>query len=217
MRLISLTILITAGSLSPWLVHACSQPQIETAFDTIAPTATDILAVQVESLALEPDPFYESGIHEFRGKIRVLKHYRGSGEFREIKYNNSPCSGLRIDVGGIYVIATNSLAPIIELNSGAAPILHLSGFYTFGPDVVLRVSDTVKRLEAALRGDGTFRSRQLRRARRCLRLLLHRPFRLPSKRTVSDAKAHHARAVRLLRTMRVTDAVPDAVRAGKAG
>lgn len=157
MRLISLTILITVGSLSPWWVHACSRPQIDTAFDTVAPTASDIVAVQVESLALEPDPFRPAGdSHTFRGKIRVLKHYRGSAEFRDIKYGNSRCSGLRIDVGGIYVIATNSLAPTIELSSGAAPILHLSNFFTFDPDLVLRLSDTIKQLEAALRGDGTF-------------------------------------------------------------
>lgn len=157
MRLISLTILITAGTLSPWLVHACSQPQVETSFDTVAPTATDIVAVQVESLALESDPFWPAGSgHTFRGKIRVLKHYRGSGKFVDIKYSNSRCSGLRIDVGGVYLIATNSLTPTIELNSHAAPILHVSGFFTYDPDVVLRLSDVVRRLEAALRGDDAF-------------------------------------------------------------
>jgi hypothetical protein len=56
----------------------------------------------------------------------------------------------------MYVIATNSSGPTIELNSGNAPILHLSGLFTFNPDIVLRLSETVKQLEAALRGEGTF-------------------------------------------------------------
>lgn len=156
MRLVGFTTLITLGALSPWLVYACSQPQVETSFDAVAPTATDIVAVQVESLALESDSFPAGSGHTFRGKIRVLKHYRGSGQFVDIKYSNSRCSGLRIDVGGIYLVATNSLTPTIELNSHAAPILHVSGFFTYDPDVVLRLSDVVRRLEAALRGDGTF-------------------------------------------------------------
>ena len=156
MRYAGLAILI-AGILSPWLVHACSQPAVETAFDTAAPMATDIVAVQVESLALEPDPAVPAGYgHTFRGKIRVLKHYRGSGEFTDLKYGNDHCSGLRINVGGIYLIATSSTASTIELSSYAAPILHLAGFFTFDPDAVLRFSATVKKLEAALSGDGTF-------------------------------------------------------------
>jgi hypothetical protein len=56
----------------------------------------------------------------------------------------------------MYIIATNSSAPTIELNSGNAPILHLSGLFTFDPDLVLRLSETVKQLEAALRGERTF-------------------------------------------------------------
>jgi hypothetical protein len=118
--------------------------------------ATDIVAVQVESLALDPDNLWPGDGHTFRGKIRVLKHYRGSGEFVDIKFRNDRCGGLRIDVGGIYLIATTSAQPTIELNSHAAPILHLSGFFTFDPDAVLRLSNTIKQLEAALRGDGTF-------------------------------------------------------------
>jgi hypothetical protein len=46
MRHAGLAILIT-GILSPSLGHACSQPVVDTAFDTVAPTATDIVAVQV--------------------------------------------------------------------------------------------------------------------------------------------------------------------------
>jgi hypothetical protein len=156
MRHASLAVLI-AGILSPGLVHACSKDVDATSFDTVAPTAADIVAVQVKSLALEPDPFLPAGdSHAFRGKLRVLKHFRGSGEFTYLTYRNDRCSGLRIDVGGIYLIATNSTAPTIELSVYAAPILHLSGFFTFDPDVVLRVSPTVKQLEAALRGEGTF-------------------------------------------------------------
>jgi hypothetical protein len=49
--------------------------------------ATDIVAVQVESLALEPDAFLPapaSDSHTFRRKIRVLKHYRGSVQFADL-------------------------------------------------------------------------------------------------------------------------------------
>lgn len=155
MRQVALAVLIT-GILSACPVHACTQPPVETAFDTVAPTATDIVAVQVESLALEPESFAPGAGHLFHGKIRVLKHYRGSRQFTDLNYRNDRCSGLRINVGGIYLIATSALTPTIELNPTAAPILHLSGFFTFDPDVVLRLSQTVKQLEAALRGEGSF-------------------------------------------------------------
>lgn len=85
MRHASLAMLI-AGLLSPWFVDACSQPAVENAFDTVAPIASDIVAV----------------------------------------------------------------------HSHTAPILHLSGFFTFDPDAVLRLSNTVKQLGSALRGDDTF-------------------------------------------------------------
>ncbi len=86
----------------------------------------------------------------------MLNHYRGSGDFTELRYVNTSCSGLRIDVGGIYLIATNSTAPLIELNSSAAPILQLSGAFPHDPEVVLRVNSTIKRLMAALRGTDSF-------------------------------------------------------------
>lgn len=119
--------------------HNCSNAILDSANDsccdlsTSTPTATDIVAVQVESLALESDPLPAGSGHTFRGKIRVLKHHRGSGQFVDIKYINSRCSGLRIDVGGVYLIATNSLTPTIELNSHAPPILHVSGFLPMIP------------------------------------------------------------------------------------
>jgi hypothetical protein len=157
MRSTRLAALVATGALSPWLAHACSAPADDTPFDTAAPTATDIIAIQVESLALEPDSFPPAGFgHAFRGKIRVLKHYRGSGRFEAIRYANTNCAGLRIDVGGIYFIATSSQTPVIELDSYSAPVVALTGLFTFDPQLVLRLSDTAQRLEAALRGDGTF-------------------------------------------------------------
>lgn len=156
MRHAGLFVLVTA-ILSPGFVHACSQPAVETAFDTAAPTATDIVAVQVESLALESDADALSrDRHRFRGKIRVLKHYRGSRQFTDLTYENDHCWGLRINVGGIYLIATSATTSTIDLSSQAAPILHVSGYFTFHPDAVLKLSHTVKQLEAALRGEGTF-------------------------------------------------------------
>ncbi|HMN44053.1 MAG TPA: hypothetical protein PKE27_05755 [Povalibacter sp.] len=155
MQRVALALLVAFGLLAPWRAHACQGPWFETSFDTAAPTATDIVAVQVESLALETDPYRSIG-QTFRGKVRVLKHYRGSGRFEDIRYTNSRCGGLHIDVGGIYLIATNSQTPTIELRADEAPIVALTGFFTFDPQPVLRLSDTVKQLEAALRGDGTF-------------------------------------------------------------
>lgn len=157
MRPIHFVVLVATGVLSSWLADACSSPANETSFDTVAPTATDIVAVQVESLALEPDSSWPAGFgHMFRGKVRVLKHYRGSGRFETIRYRNTNCSGLRIEVGGIYFIATNSQMPTIELDSHNPPVVAMTGFFTFDPQRVLKLSHTAQRLEAALRGDGTF-------------------------------------------------------------
>ena len=149
---------VVAGLLFPWGAHACQRSAVENAFDTVAPTATDIVAVQVQSLALVSDPGVPAGSgHAFQAEIRVLKHYRGSGRFTGIKYYSGYCAGLHLDVGGIYLIAANALGPIIELPVYEAPILHLSyGMRTFDPDVVLKLSSTVRQLEVALRGDGTF-------------------------------------------------------------
>lgn len=157
MRGAGFAIVIAACVVLPWRAHACSQPQIQNAFDTVAPTATDIVAVQVESLALQDSDVWPAGSgHNFRAQVRVLKHFRGSGRFTRISYHNDDCAGLRLNVGGIYLIATNARSPDIELESHDAPILYLAGFFTFDPDLVLRLSDTVKQLEAAIRGDGTF-------------------------------------------------------------
>lgn len=146
-------IVVLAGAFAT-AVHPCSQPQIETAFDTEAPTATHIVAVQVESLALDSDSF--RGLHNVIAKIRVVKHFRGSTDFSEMTYANTVCSGLRIDVGGIYLIATSSAGPAIELHSGAAPILQLAGPFPHDPDLVLKTSHTIKLLIAALRGERSF-------------------------------------------------------------
>lgn len=149
------TALMALLTISATPVHACSQPQVETAFDTEAPTASDIVAVRVEALELEAEslPF---GQHTIRGKIRVLKHYRGSGDFTELRYVNTQCAGLRMDVGGIYLIATSASAPSIELQSSAAPILQLSGAFPIDPELVVRANPTVERLMLALRGQGSF-------------------------------------------------------------
>ena len=156
MRSIRLSLIVAMASLSPGVSHACSQSVDARAFDKVAPGASDIVAVQVESLALEPNAMEIQDQHTFHGRIRVLKHYRGSGEFTDIKYWNSRFGGLRLDVGGIYLIATSLQSTTLDLNTPAAPILHLSGFFTFDPDLVLRLSPTVKQLEAALKGEGTF-------------------------------------------------------------
>lgn len=148
------TVLMAWVTICATPVHACSQPQVETAFDTVAPTASDIVAVRVEALALEAE--WADVQHTIRGKIRVLKHYRGSGDFTELTYLNTQCAGLRMDVGGVYLIATNSPAPTIELKASAAPILQLTGAFPLDPDYVLRGHPTVKQLMLALRGQGSF-------------------------------------------------------------
>ncbi|MBB6092286.1 hypothetical protein HNQ60_001132 [Povalibacter uvarum] len=134
--------------------YACQRGSDETAFDKVAPTASDIIAVQVEALVLEAEHLPDW--HHVRGKIRVLKHYRGSARFTELRYLNSMCGGLRMDVGGIYLIATNSPGPSIELNVLEAPVLQIRGPYPADPEVVLRLDASVKRLMAALQGEADF-------------------------------------------------------------
>ena len=153
MRVFRYLAVIAIGALSPWTSDACSRGPDDKAFDKVAPAASEIVAVQVLSLSLDPTNYY----HSFRGKIRVLKHFRESSDFDEITYTNTYCAGLRVEVGGIYILATNSTTSTIEINSYAAPILHLSGHYTFEPEQVLRAyKDVIERLEAAIRGQGTF-------------------------------------------------------------
>jgi hypothetical protein len=132
--------------------QAC-QSGYENTFDAVGPTATDIVAVQVEGLSLTSS---HPTAHIVRGKIRVLRHYRGAGNFTELHYANTICAGLRIDVGGIYLIAVNANGPSIELNPFKAAILQLTGTNPFDPDYVLRTHPTAKRLEEALRADGNF-------------------------------------------------------------
>lgn len=155
MRLKIAAVLGALMTISAARAPACSRSEDGTAFDAVAPTATDIIVVQVEALALEAEPALLER-HKVRGKVRVLKHYRGSGAFTELEYVNTQCSGLRIDVGGIYLIATNSAAPSIELNALSAPILQLTGAFPVDPELVLRTNHTILRLLAALRGKDSF-------------------------------------------------------------
>jgi hypothetical protein len=128
-------------------------------FENIAPSARNILVIQIESLELsERSDVMES--HKIKGKIRVLREYRGPGEdFQWLTFTNTLCYGRRLDVGGIYLIATNSSAPLIELAPADQTILELSGAYPFNPDHLLRISPTIKRLLAALSGNGDFKLR----------------------------------------------------------
>jgi hypothetical protein len=129
-----------------------------TQFEDIAPGAKNILVFRIESLELDPQSSDELELHVIRGKIRVLRKYRESGdEFESLKFTNSMCHGRRLDVGGIYLIATNASPPLIELAPSDASILELSGAYPFNPDYLLRVSPTIKGLVAALSGNGDFK------------------------------------------------------------
>ena len=146
--------LIMLVALCAWAesIHAC-QGSPEKNFDVIAPTATDIIAVQIEALSFTTGPFDE---HDVRSRIRVLRHYRGAGNFTELRYVNTSCVGLRIDIGGIYLIAVDENGPSIDLTSRKASILQLSGSFPVPLDYILRAHPTVQRLESALRGDTGF-------------------------------------------------------------
>ena len=106
-----LAILILTATVSvPAL--ACSPPE-PTRFEDIAPGARNILVFRIESLELEPASSDAWELHRIKGKIRVLRKYRESGDdFQWLTYINTVCQGRRLDVGGIYLIATNSSPPL---------------------------------------------------------------------------------------------------------
>src|SRR6185312_6157003 len=66
--------------------------------------------------------------------------------------------GRRLDVGGIYLVATNSSGPVIELAPSDQTLLDLSGT-PLNPDSLLRASPTIQALLAALSGNGDFKLR----------------------------------------------------------
>jgi hypothetical protein len=135
---------------------AC-QPLKRTEFEDIAPDARNILAFRIESLDLDPELPDASELHSIKGRIRVLRKYRESGDdFQWLTFTNSICHGRRLDVGGIYLVATNSTPPLIELGPANESILELSGAFPFNPDFLLRTSPTIKSLLAALSGHGDF-------------------------------------------------------------
>jgi hypothetical protein len=152
-----LAILVLTASVSvPAL--ACSALKPTQQFEEIAPGARNILVLRIESLELEPGTPDELELHRIKAKIRVLRKYRESGDdFQWLTYTNTVCQGRRLDVGGIYLIATNSSAPLIELAPSDQTILELSGAYPFNPDDLLRASPTIKALVAALSGNGDFK------------------------------------------------------------
>src|SRR5262245_11219908 len=119
-----LVILILTATVSvPAL--ACS-PSASTHFEDIAPSAKNILAFRIESLELEPASSDELELHRIKAKIRVLRKYRDAGDdFQWLTYTNTVCQGRRLDVGGIYLAATNSSAPVIELAASDQTILEL--------------------------------------------------------------------------------------------
>jgi hypothetical protein len=136
--------------------HAC-QPLNKTEFEDIAPTATGILVFQIESLEVDLESARLS-LHPIKGKIRVLRKYRETtGDYQWLRYENTLCHGRRLDVGGIYLVATNSSPPFIELSPTDESILQLSGAYPHDPEMVLRSSHPIERLHAALSGNGDFK------------------------------------------------------------
>jgi hypothetical protein len=138
-------------------VLACSSRE-PTLFEDIAPGARNILAFRIESLELEPGSD-ELERHSIKAKIRVLKKYRESGDdFQWLTYINTVCQGRRLDVGGIYLVATNSSGPLIELAPTDETLLDLSGS-TLNPEYLLGASPTIKALLAALSGNGDFKLR----------------------------------------------------------
>lgn len=148
-------LILTATVSAPAL--AC-QPLKRTEFENIAPGARNILVFRIESLELNPEPSDALELHKIKGKIRVLRKYRESGDdFQWLTFTNTICHGRRLDVGGIYLIATNSSPPLIELAPADESILELSGAYPFNPDYLLRASPTIKGLLAALSGNGDFK------------------------------------------------------------
>lgn len=151
-----LAILLLAATVSvPAL--ACSPPK-PTLFEDIAPAARNLLVLRVESLELAPDTSDELEMHRIKAKIRVLRKYRESGDdFQWLTYSNTVCQGRRLDVGGIYLVATNSSGPLLELAPSDQTILELSGAYPFNPDYLLGASPTIKALLAALSGNGDFK------------------------------------------------------------
>jgi hypothetical protein len=148
-------LILTATVSAPAL--ACS-PREPTHFEDIAPGARNILVFRIESIELDPESSDESELHRLKAKIRVLRRYRESGDdFQWLTYTNTACQGRRLDVGGIYLIATNSSAPLIELAPSDQTLLDVSGGSTLNPDTLLRVSPTIKALLAALSGNGDFK------------------------------------------------------------
>jgi hypothetical protein len=136
---------------------ACSLHE-PTLFEDIAPGARNILVFRIESLELEPESSDELELHRIKGKIRVLRTYRGaSDDFQWLTYTNTVCQGRRLDVGGIYLVATNSSPPLLELAPSDQTILELSGATPFNPDYLLGASPTIKALLAALSGNGDFK------------------------------------------------------------
>ena len=154
MKRLAIFILATAVSV-PALACSSHKP---TLFEDVAPAARNLLVVRIESLELEPGIPDELELQRIKAKIRVLKKYRQSGdEFQSLTYMNTMCNGRRLDIGGIYLVATNSSGPLIELAQSDETILELSGAYPFIPDYLLGASPTIKALLAALSGDGDFK------------------------------------------------------------
>jgi hypothetical protein len=139
----------------PVRVHACQSLE-RTRFANIAPAARIILVFQIESLELSPESI-EGIVHAIKGKIRVLRKYRESkDDFLWVRFDNTMCHGRRLDVGGIYLNATNSSAPLIELGPADGLIVQLAGAFPFDPEYILRGSPTINRLLEALSGKGDF-------------------------------------------------------------
>lgn len=150
-----LAILLLAATVSaPALACSGSEHQL---FEDVAPGAKSILVIRIESLGLEPESSDALEMHKIKGKIQVLRNYRNSGQdFQWLTYTNTACHGRSLDVGGLYLIATNSVEPVIELAPSDHAILELSAF-PLDPDYVLRNNATIKGLLAALTGNGDFK------------------------------------------------------------
>jgi hypothetical protein len=86
----------------------------------------NVFVFKVMAAAVVPS---EAHPHRAVAKIKIIDRLRGTARFDTVSYSTSWCCGLRIEVGGEYMLFTTAVGPKLEIDRGnllaLGPFAHL--------------------------------------------------------------------------------------------
>lgn len=118
-------------------------------FSTNVKTATSIFVFQLTAARHPPELMRD----EVVGNMKILHVLKGpKPTFSSVRYSNSWCGGLRLDVGHFFVAATSRSGKVLELAAYDQSVVDISTSYYVGVDDPVSYSPLLTELKRAIKG-----------------------------------------------------------------